>query len=360
MRRCLAVLVAALAFIPLARAEEDPPPTEGKKAFLALRGEYVAKAQAAGNDKEAILEVHEKFAPRFLALAEKYPKDGISVFALWMCAQMSRSGEKGSPGARALELLAGDRAAAKEMRALIRPLAERPDAASVLAAIVEKNGDRKTQGRACLRLAEASERHAVLVKDVRSSARKRGEVTRAQGRDFVKALLAHGDRYEKDAERYRKLYEEKYASVVPDLAIGKKAPEVVSRDLDGKPVKLSDYRGKVVVLDIWATWCGPCVRMIPHEQKLVERLRGKPFALIGISGDAKRETLEQFVARRKMPWVHWWNGQRGGVLEDWDVTSFPTIYVLDHKGVIRYKGVRYEAMDEAVDALLEELEREKK
>jgi len=129
---------------------------------------------------------------------------------------------------------------------------------------------------------------------------------------------------------------------------------VISKDIDGKTVKLSELKGKVVVLDIWATWCPPCRAMIPHERELVKRLKDKPFALISISGDEKKETLKNFLAENPMPWTHWWNGQTGGILEAWDVQSFPTIYVLDAKGVIRYKDVRGEKMDEAVDALLKE------
>jgi hypothetical protein len=61
-----------------------------------------------------------------------------------------------------------------------------------------------------------------------------------------------------------------------------------------------------------------------------------------------------------MPWTHWWNGDRGGIVEDWNVEYFPTIYVLDHKGVIRFKDVRNKAMDEAVEKLIKEMDDEKK
>jgi hypothetical protein len=100
--------------------------------------------------------------------------------------------------------------------------------------------------------------------------------------------------------------------------------------------------------------------MIPHERKLVERLKGKPFALVSISADAKKETLTNFLEKEPMPWTHWWNGATGGILSDWDVEYFPALYVLDAKGVIRYKDVRGEKMDEAVDALLKEMEESKK
>jgi thiol-disulfide isomerase/thioredoxin len=143
---------------------------------------------------------------------------------------------------------------------------------------------------------------------------------------------------------------------IENIGIGKKMPDLTSVGLDGKPVKLSDHKGKVVVLDIWATWCPPCRAMIPHERELVERLKEKPFVLISISGDDKVETLKDFLEKEKMPWVHWFDGQGGDVMKKLNIRAFPTIFVLDAKGVVRYKGVRGEKMDAAVDTLLKEVD----
>ncbi len=156
-----------------------------------------------------------------------------------------------------------------------------------------------------------------------------------------------------------KLVQDKYADVFPNLSVGQPAPEVVNKDLDDKTVKLSDLKGRVVVLDIWATWCGPCRGMIPHEREMVEKLKEKPFTLVSISADEEKETLTKFLAKEKMPWTHWWNGQSGGILEDWDVQYFPTIYVIDTKGIIRHKDLRGEALEKAVHELLTEKEEKK-
>ena len=91
------------------------------------------------------------------------------------------------------------------------------------------------------------------------------------------------------------------------LAIGMKAPAAESKTLDGKKTSLVDHAGKVVVLDIWATWCGPCRAMIPHEREMVEKFKDKPFALICVSADDEKKELEDFLAKEKMPWTHWWD-----------------------------------------------------
>src|SRR5207244_146319 len=80
------------------------------------------------------------------------------------------------------------------------------------------------------------------------------------------------------------------------LAVGKNAPEAEAEDLAGKPVKLSAYKGKVVVIDFWATWCPPCKAMIPHERELVQKNADKPFVFISISADEKKDTLKGFLS----------------------------------------------------------------
>ena len=98
--------------------------------------------------------------------------------------------------------------------------------------------------------------------------------------------------------------------------------------------------------------------MYPHERSLVKRLEGKPFALLGINSDPK-DRLRQTVKKENMTWRSWWDGGSPGgpIAKAWNVKGWPTIYVLDHKGVIRYREVRGEEMDKAVDKLLEEMEK---
>ena len=98
--------------------------------------------------------------------------------------------------------------------------------------------------------------------------------------------------------------------------------------------------------------------MYPHERSLVERLKDKPFALIGINSDRDKAALKKRMEEEKITWRSFWNGPKGtsGPLSAaWNVHGWPTVYVLDGKGVIRYKNVRGVAMDRAVDELLKEV-----
>jgi len=99
--------------------------------------------------------------------------------------------------------------------------------------------------------------------------------------------------------------------------------------------------------------------MYPHERSLVKRLAGKPFALLGVNSDRDREALKEVMTKEEITWRSWWDGgsTRGPIAGQFNVSSWPTIYVLDAKGVIRYKGVRGEAMDKAVDTLLAEIDK---
>ena len=96
--------------------------------------------------------------------------------------------------------------------------------------------------------------------------------------------------------------------------------------------------------------------MVPHERSLVKRLSGQPFALIGVNSDP-RETVKDVVKRENITWRSFWDGGSalGPIATKWGVLAWPAIYVLDSKGVIRYKNVRGKTMDDAVDKLLAEL-----
>jgi thiol-disulfide isomerase/thioredoxin len=142
------------------------------------------------------------------------------------------------------------------------------------------------------------------------------------------------------------------------LKPGKEAPEMAGEDLEGKRLKLSDYRGKVVVVVSWTTWCSPCRTMFPHERALAQKFAGKPFALLGVNGDADRDKAKEMAATERLSWPTFWDGDRGPIVAKWRL-RWPTAYVLDDKGIIRRKYIGMPAEGQLardVDDLLRKME----
>jgi peroxiredoxin len=143
--------------------------------------------------------------------------------------------------------------------------------------------------------------------------------------------------------------------MVTKLTIGKTAPDIVGGDLDGVPFKLSDYRGKVVLLVFSGEWCGICRTQYPYERFLQELYKGWPFAILGVeSGDdpamAKKTNGQQGLQFRR-----WWNGDAradGTIASDWNVVGWPAAYLIDGEGVIRFVDLRDENLLKGVRQLL--------
>ena len=99
--------------------------------------------------------------------------------------------------------------------------------------------------------------------------------------------------------------------------------------------------------------------MYPHERSLVKQLADKPFALIGVNSDRDREKLKETMKEKDITWRSFWNGPEGTsgpISTKWNVSGWPTIYVIDAKGKIRYKNVRGAKMDDAIETLLAEID----
>jgi thiol-disulfide isomerase/thioredoxin len=166
-------------------------------------------------------------------------------------------------------------------------------------------------------------------------------------------------RIEEVLARKRTLGEEAEARVddMLNLADGKPAPEIEGVDVDGKPLRLSDYRGKVVMLVFWGSWCGPCMAQVPHERGLVERLKGQPFALLGVDCEENKDTARGVMARERMTWPNWFDGDvgTGPIARRYHIRGYPRVFVLDAKGVIRGRTGGSVGLDGTVDKLLAEM-----
>jgi peroxiredoxin len=145
----------------------------------------------------------------------------------------------------------------------------------------------------------------------------------------------------------------------PELGIGKPAPEIAGEDIDGNPIQLGDYKGKVVVLFFWGDWCEPSRAMYPHLRSLVKKLERRPFALLGINSDKDRGRLRQRITDETINWRSWWDGggDHGPIASLFSMPGWPTMYVLDHRGIIRFKflGPPPDDEDLNIDKVIDEL-----
>lgn len=146
---------------------------------------------------------------------------------------------------------------------------------------------------------------------------------------------------------------------VRGFTLGKKAPDIIAAYLEGATFKLSEYRGKVVVLAFSADWCGICKSEYPYYRLLLELYRDWPLAILGVDGSTDLEAARQTKGDQRLPYRSWWDGggtstKDGPIAKAWNVRGWPTTYVIDHEGVIRFVDLRRESLLGAVRQLLNE------
>ena len=138
------------------------------------------------------------------------------------------------------------------------------------------------------------------------------------------------------------------------LAVGMSAPDVEAKDLRGAAVSLRALRGSVVVLDFWATWCGPCIGEVPHMIELHRRFQGEGLALVGVSLDEDGLALADFLAERDMPWPEICDlgGFDGALPKLFHVRGIPDTVLVGRDGRILARGLRGEDLEKAVEKAL--------
>lgn len=136
------------------------------------------------------------------------------------------------------------------------------------------------------------------------------------------------------------------ASAAYALDEGARAPEVGLSTLDGRPVRLADLRGKVVLIDFWASWCGPCREEMPFLERMHRRYASRGLVIVGISVDNELENVRGFLRRTSVsfPIVH---DSRREVAGRYNPRTMPSSYIIDRRGIVRVVHRGFRASDAA-------------
>lgn len=280
------------------------------------------------------------FAKRAIAIAERNPKTIVGVLSLRFacaCGYTSSHQELNALKADALKHLEDHYIDEKWFWAFLPTVALEThfyDVKPFLRRCLEKSAHREVRGQACFYLASLSLRTHRFLNERGQTLPKEDE--QEMFACYEQCIKEFGDLPTADTTiatvAERSLFE------IRNLIVGKLAPEIAGEDIDGAALDLDDQRGKVVLLTFWGDWCGPCRELLSHEQSLADKFKDRRFVLIGVNSDS-RDRAKKAVEREKLTWRSFWDGgdSSGPIATMWNVNSWPVIYLLDHKGTIRFK-----------------------
>ena len=286
------LVIAAAALAALAGGAHAAPPSpspdakaqsEGMKAFTDLKGEYdkayraytdaygAAKTDGDRGAAAALRPKPEEWSPKFKALAAKYASDPAAAECLAWIVQNDRT-----PATQqdALQVLLAKHLASPVVARVAQSLeySNAPAAEPFLRAVLEKGKDHEAQGRAAYTLARMLNSHADLAARAKADKAFEGNLAQWYGKEYAESIVkGDPEKLGKEAERLFERVTKEFTDLkygnrslgekakgdlyeIRNLAIGKAAPEIVGEDENGKAIKLSDFRGKVVLLDFWGFW----------------------------------------------------------------------------------------------------------
>jgi thiol-disulfide isomerase/thioredoxin len=126
------------------------------------------------------------------------------------------------------------------------------------------------------------------------------------------------------------------ASAGDGRQVGQPAPEITVERMSGKPVTVSSYRGQVLLLDVWASWCGPCKEELPMLDDIASRLRHRGVEVLAVSVDQERANVVKFLGSRGRWALTIAHDPKGEIADRLQPDKMPTSYIIDREGIIRY------------------------
>ena len=172
----------------------------------------------------------------------------------------------------------------------------------------------------------------------------------------VEAYKTFGPLFAKSGNEQVRAMSENFAGTLRRLSLPGRPMEVKGTLLNGQPFDQKSLAGKVVLVDFWATWCGPCVAEIPNVLEQYEKYHAKGFEVVGVSLDEDKATLEKFVSDQKIPWPILYEKPEG---EGWQhplstyygISGIPTVILIGRDGNVITLNARGEKLGEALDAI---------
>ena len=138
----------------------------------------------------------------------------------------------------------------------------------------------------------------------------------------------------------------------PELVRARMAPPFAITTIDGKQLSMDDLQGKVVLLDFWATWCGPCREALPHIRNVAKKFQGEPLVILSVSLDSDEQKWKDFIAKNEMTWPQYRDGSfEGRVAKMFGVAAIPHTFTIDADGVLQEEHIG----DSSVEGKLKKL-----
>lgn len=327
---------------------------------------------------EAFQQRTEKCVPGCLALAEKHPRDPAALDALIWVVRHTATGAPAMPEnahrvksfRQALSMMLRDHIDNDKLGVVCRlpgvGVIQEPEGVKFVEQVLAKSRHRSVRADALVRLAGYKlSFDSEFLDTLRKEPEQARRMERVWGKEVLRAALeADAEQCRREGERLFERLVKEYADVPDPLngtlgklatlklaalrqppGVGKPAPEIAGADIAGKKFKLSDYRGKVVLLTFTGDWCAACDHFHPQQRSLEKKLAARPFALVDVNTDVILERRKKINAKDNITWRAFQetSGELGGglgpITTRWGIEQWPTLFLIDHQGVIRRRYV---------------------